>query len=169
LGLYSSHAYAIVGYNASTDKFTLYNPWGSNQPGQLTWSQLQATCSQMAVADTSGSIPIIGTAVKAGSSVKTSLSYQLPEFVSGTSLHESAAATRSQSGLAPAAARRGNFSAATNATHVLFETLGSSWVAHSPQTSLTRPVHGIFPAPFVDATFAASGLLMQSEVLESFV
>ena len=51
-----SHAYAIIGYNASTDTFTLYNPWGSNQPGQLTWSQLQATCSQLAVADTSGSV-----------------------------------------------------------------------------------------------------------------
>ena len=41
-GLYANHAYAIIGYNASTDTFTLYNPWGSNQPGQLTWSQLQA-------------------------------------------------------------------------------------------------------------------------------
>ena len=66
LGLYANHAYAIVGYNSSTDKFTLYNPWGSNQPGPLTWSQLQATTSQMAVADTSGSMPIAGAAVRAG-------------------------------------------------------------------------------------------------------
>ncbi len=151
LGLYASHAYAIIGYNASTDKFTLYNPWGSNQPGQLTWSQLQATCSQMAVADTSGSIPIIGAVVKAGS-VKTSFSYQISTF-SGMSFanplsyptlspasRKSAAATNSQSALPPAAARRSNFSAATNATQVLFETLGSSWVAHSRETSLTRPI-----------------------------
>jgi hypothetical protein len=167
LGLYASHAYAIIGYNASTDKFTLYNPWGSNQPGQLTWSQLQATCSQMAVANTSGTTPIIGVAVKVASSVKSSISYQLPESVAGSSLHEPAAETRSQSGLAPAAARRGNFSAATNATHVLFETLGSSWMAHSHQKNLIRPAHGILPASFVDATFAADGLLLQSEVLES--
>ena len=59
-GLYASHAYAIVGYNATTDKFTLYNPWGSNQPDPLTWSQLQADCTQMAVADTTGSLPISG-------------------------------------------------------------------------------------------------------------
>ena len=26
----------------STDTFTLYNPWGMDQPGQLTWAQLQA-------------------------------------------------------------------------------------------------------------------------------
>ena len=61
-----SHAYAITGYNASTDTFTLYNPWGIDQPGQLTWSQLQATCTQMAVADTSGSVPISGSVVKTG-------------------------------------------------------------------------------------------------------
>jgi hypothetical protein len=65
-GLYADHAYAIVGYNASTDTFTLYNPWGSNQPGPLTWSQLQGVTSQMAVASTSGTVPIAGAAVRAG-------------------------------------------------------------------------------------------------------
>jgi hypothetical protein len=65
LGLYANHAYAIVGYSASTDKFTLYNPWGSNQPGALTWSQLQATTSQLAVADASRSVPINGAAFSA--------------------------------------------------------------------------------------------------------
>ncbi|MEI8374122.1 MAG: C2 family cysteine protease [Planctomycetota bacterium] len=66
LGLYANHAYAITAYNASTDTFTLYNPWGSNQPGQLTWAQLQATCSQLCVCDTSGTVPITG-APKVGS------------------------------------------------------------------------------------------------------
>lgn len=65
LGLYASHAYAIVGYNSSSDTFTLYNPWGSDQPGPLKWSQLQSTCTQMAVADTTATAPINGTAVKA--------------------------------------------------------------------------------------------------------
>ncbi|MGA2062926.1 MAG: C2 family cysteine protease [Thermoguttaceae bacterium] len=168
LGLYASHAYAIVGYNASTDKFTLYNPWGSNQPGQLTWSQLQATCTQMAVANTSGSTPIIGAAVKSGL-VNSSFSYQLSDVVPGASHRESDPATCAQSALPPAAARRGSFSAATGATRVLFETLESSWAANSSQTNLARPMHGILPASFVDATFAADGLLLQTEVLETFV
>ena len=37
-GLYGSHAYAVTAYNATTNTFTLYNPWGFDQPGQLTWS-----------------------------------------------------------------------------------------------------------------------------------
>jgi hypothetical protein len=57
-GLYADHAYAIIGYNAASDTFILYNPWGMDQPGPLTWSQLQADCSQLAVADASGSVPI---------------------------------------------------------------------------------------------------------------
>ena len=63
-GLYANHAYAIVGYSASTDTFTLYNPWGSDQPGQLTWAQIQSSCSQLAVADTSGTTPIVGAPSK---------------------------------------------------------------------------------------------------------
>jgi len=57
-GLYADHAYAIIGYNAGSDTFTLYNPWGMDQPGPLTWGQLQADCSQLAVADASGSVVI---------------------------------------------------------------------------------------------------------------
>ena len=33
-GLYGSHAYAVIGYNASTGIFTLYNPWGFDQPAR---------------------------------------------------------------------------------------------------------------------------------------
>ena len=57
LGLYPSHAYAIIGYNAAGDTFTLYNPWGSNQPGQLSWSQLQSATTQLCVCDASGTAP----------------------------------------------------------------------------------------------------------------
>jgi hypothetical protein len=57
-GLYGSHAYAVTAYNASTDKFTLYNPWGFDQPGQLTWSQLQTACSAFTATNSSGSTPI---------------------------------------------------------------------------------------------------------------
>jgi hypothetical protein len=38
-----SHAYAVVGYNASTGRFTLFNPWGIHYGTlSLTWSQLVA-------------------------------------------------------------------------------------------------------------------------------
>ncbi len=50
-GLYGDHAYTIVGYNSTNDTFTLYNPWGSSQPGPLTWTQLQAACDGLSIAD----------------------------------------------------------------------------------------------------------------------
>ena len=57
-GLYGNHAYNIIAYSSSTGLFTLYNPWGSNQPNQLTWSQLTKSCQAFAVADTSGSVAL---------------------------------------------------------------------------------------------------------------
>jgi hypothetical protein len=58
-GLYGGHAYAIIGYNAAAGTFTLYNPWGCDQPnGALTWSQLQSTCEGFVVASVAGSVPI---------------------------------------------------------------------------------------------------------------
>ncbi len=50
-GLYGNHAYTIVGYNSTNDTFTLHNPWGSSQPGPLTWAQLQAACDGLSIAD----------------------------------------------------------------------------------------------------------------------
>jgi hypothetical protein len=55
-GLYGNHAYAVIAYNSSTGKFTLYNPWGSDQPSQLTWSQLQNRCDAFAATVTNGSV-----------------------------------------------------------------------------------------------------------------
>jgi hypothetical protein len=52
--LYGNHAYNVLSYNASSGKFTLYNPWGSNQPSQLTWNQLQLYCDSFAATATSG-------------------------------------------------------------------------------------------------------------------
>jgi hypothetical protein len=57
-GLYGNHAYAVLGYDSATATFRLYNPWGSNQPGLLTWAQLQQSCSAFVVADASGTQPI---------------------------------------------------------------------------------------------------------------
>lgn len=70
LGLYANHAYAITAYNASTGTFTLYNPWGTNQPGQLTWAQLQATCTQLCTCNITATLPLF-SASKVGSATGT--------------------------------------------------------------------------------------------------
>jgi hypothetical protein len=57
-GLYGCHAYAVTGYNASSKTFTLYNPWGFDQPSQLSWTQLVANTDDFTVANTSGTVPI---------------------------------------------------------------------------------------------------------------
>ncbi len=47
----ASHAYALVGYNSSTQMFTLFNPWGMNngtsKPGiiELAWNQIEGNFS----------------------------------------------------------------------------------------------------------------------------
>ena len=55
-GLYGYHAYTVIGYTMATDTFQLYNPWGTHQPGPLTWAQLLADCNFFVVADTSGTV-----------------------------------------------------------------------------------------------------------------
>jgi len=157
LGLYASHAYAIVGYNASTDTFTLYNPWGSNQPGPLTWTQLQATCSQLAVADTSGSTAIARAASTLGAARVSSLNDMTG--AAATLDSQSASARFSPSDLAPAAAP-GNPSSATAGT--VREALGMSAtgsVVRSHRARVAAPAHGVLSATLVDAMFAAEGLL----------
>ncbi len=47
----SGHAYALIDYNSSTQKFTLFNPWGvdtnASKPGvlELTWSDIESSFS----------------------------------------------------------------------------------------------------------------------------
>jgi hypothetical protein len=61
-GLYGDHAYAIIGYSSSTGAFTLYNPWGFDQPpAPLTWAQLQQDCDLFTVANPANSTPISAT------------------------------------------------------------------------------------------------------------
>ncbi len=66
-GLYGSHAYAVTAYNASTNTFTLYNPWGFDQPGQLSWSQLETACEGFVAVNAAGATAISGAVLKAGS------------------------------------------------------------------------------------------------------
>lgn len=67
-GLVGGHAYTVVSYNPSTDAFTLHNPWGTAQPGALTWTELQQNCSSFCVADPRGSVAISMASVKSVSS-----------------------------------------------------------------------------------------------------
>ena len=166
LGLYANHAYAITGYNASTKTFTLYNPWGSNQPGQLTWSQLQATCSQMAVAATSGSVAMSGAVVKAAA-VKASLfADRVSELVAGISPAEST--TFLPSGLPSLPVASSQFSAAASVSRGLFAGLGSKQEVHLRQLRLASATQSVLPASLVDATFGTDGLMSPDDALAAF-
>ena len=58
-GLYGCHAYAIIGYDSSAGTFTLYNPWGFDQPtSSLTWAQLQSVCDGFDTINPAGTVPI---------------------------------------------------------------------------------------------------------------
>ena len=63
-GLVGSHAYSITGYNATTDTFSLHNPWGVSHPTPLSWSQLQANCSMFVVTDPTASVAISQASVR---------------------------------------------------------------------------------------------------------
>jgi hypothetical protein len=56
-GLHENHAYNVLSYNSSTGKFTLYNPWGSSQPKQLTWSQLANNADWFAATSATSTSP----------------------------------------------------------------------------------------------------------------
>ena len=58
-GLYGSHAYGVIGYNSTAQLFTLYNPWGFDQPPEaLSWTQLEQTCFEIDTANVSNTVPI---------------------------------------------------------------------------------------------------------------
>lgn len=42
-GIVPSHVYVALGYDAATQTFTCYNPWGFTVP--LTWAQVAANFS----------------------------------------------------------------------------------------------------------------------------
>jgi hypothetical protein len=167
-GLYADHAYAIIGYNASTEKFTLYNPWGFDQPGQLSWSQLQAATGEMCVASTAGLTSIFGGGVQVGTSLKISSCAGLSDAAGGSAAVESAASTSSLFSPAPAAAPAGQHFAG-NASQRLFAAWGASWTPRSRLTPLAGTSRDLLPAASVDATLAADGLLPQSELCVALV
>lgn len=85
----SSHAYSITGYDSASDKFTIFNPWGTQHPAPLTWAQLQANTSFFVVANAMQSVPIFSSATGGIASVRSDLSefsvdFPAPLFVSNS-------------------------------------------------------------------------------------
>ena len=130
-GLYANHAYAIIGYTASTDTFTLYNPWGFDQPSQVKWSQLQQYCTQLCVCNTSGSIAISG-APGSATSIKTSSSVGGWSAAAAEPHSAAVAWTFAQSDGGPAVVS----TAASRARSEVFRGL-----ANSSEASLHQPHH----------------------------
>ncbi len=145
MGLYANHAYAITGYNASTNTFTLYNPWGFDQPGPLTWAQLQATCTQLCACSTSGTVPFLN-ATKAGSAQAGT--------TAGISLSAQLAATGSQ----PAIGQGGPSSASGSVAHQRFWSLAFSGEISSQSAALSDGALGAMDTALVDAALAGYGV-----------
>lgn len=66
-GFVGGHAYVVTGYNAATDRFSVFNPWGSTHPAPVTWAQLQSNGTMFVVTDTRGSNVINTNTVRGGS------------------------------------------------------------------------------------------------------
>ncbi len=73
----SSHAYSITAYNSSTDRFTVFNPWGTQHPAPMTWAQLQANTTFFVVANATQSVPILSSARGGIASVRSQGAQQL--------------------------------------------------------------------------------------------
>lgn len=156
-GLYPSHAYAITAYNATTDTFTLYNPWGSSQPGQLTWSQLQATCTQLAVCSTSGSVSISGSVVTAGA-IKVG-------FVNSDAGSVGGLPSSGSVGLSPARSAGSEVASAGPVTAAAAPTdFSTVSTAHWELVfnSIYVTAEGVASADLVDATIVADGFLAKA-------
>jgi hypothetical protein len=81
-GLVGSHAYTVTEYNATTDRFTLYNPWGMSHPAPLSWAQLQANCSLYTVTVSGGTSAISTNSVRSTPSVKNAVNWYVVEVFS---------------------------------------------------------------------------------------
>jgi hypothetical protein len=54
-GWVPNHAYIVKGYDVSTDKFALHNPWGDRHMPSVTWQQLRNNCDAIVVSSQVGS------------------------------------------------------------------------------------------------------------------
>ena len=63
-GWVGGHAYIVNSYNAGTDTFDLYNPWGTSHAGSVSWAQIQSNCDFYAVTESSGTSAISTASVR---------------------------------------------------------------------------------------------------------
>lgn len=101
--LVGQHAYVVSSYNAATQRFTLVNPWGSHQPGPLTWADLQRDCSWFVTTSPAGpggfsgsvgqSVGSVGTQTETSGIGFATLTSRLPQRLKtmATSDHNQAA------------------------------------------------------------------------------
>jgi hypothetical protein len=173
-GLYGSHAYAVIGYNsAQGGTFTLYNPWGFDQPGALTWADLEATTGDFVVANTSGGTPVISASsqsnLKAGVAVAAADAPAAGvEGGSGSDgcVSQAALAESNVSTPEAAAVRSDSASAAADATRTVFDRLGSG----SDPAAFTRYHDGghasdSLSALSVDGVFADGSRMTETALL----
>ncbi len=71
--LVGGHCYNICGYNSSSDTFTLFNPWNSDQPPSLTWADLEANLGGFIVANPLPTPPVISSPAAAADALRASL------------------------------------------------------------------------------------------------
>lgn len=162
-GLYSSHSYAIIGYDANTDKFTLYNPWGSSHPDQLYWNQISYCCSQICIANTSGTSTFSSTRVKA-TAVRAAVYDQAFGMLSNIPSSESAHWLSTEEPNATPSAHSELLSAATSISSKAVETLASSW-SQLHQIHFANLVRGgSHSTSLADATFASDEFLSHGEM-----
>ena len=168
-GLYGSHAYAVTAYNAQSNSFTLYNPWGFDQPGApLTWPQIMATTDVVTVADPSGSVPISSTPVNSGIVPAAAPAAAAAPDMPFTAIASSAASESGLPSSAPAATDSGDWVPAAaggsssltwaSATRALFERLGAdSGVSTFTQHPGDSPTSKRLAAFSVDELFGLDG------------
>ena len=91
----SSHAYSITGYDATTDRFSIFNPWGTQHPAPMTWAQLQANTTFFIVANPAQSVPIFSSATGGIASVRSSAEQFPTSLATPTPVSQSVASSTS--------------------------------------------------------------------------
>lgn len=141
-GLIGGHAYMVVGYNTSTKTFTLFNPWNSTQPGQLTWAQLQSSCTGLSIANPNGTPGATTVMTKVGC-----------EFAGG----EVAVVVTDAASVSPAPAKGGSVATSTAGTTLVvvpFSTSAAAIVGESAADTIANDVRSL-ESDVVDTLAAA--------------
>jgi hypothetical protein len=102
-GLIGGHAYNVLSYNAATGKYTLYNPWGTSQPNELTWAQLRANTDWFSATVPRAALNSVTMYIGAGHATRTAAAAFAGLTTTATTLDAPSAKLRAAAPLAPAA------------------------------------------------------------------